>query len=143
MNNNAKDHDAPLVAAAGRLGAAAAARLDVEATAQAVLVRLRDAPARSFAVPFWARPAAIRIAAALVVLLGGGFIARATWMREHPADHFVAEDLNDLSADDLRQLLATLDETLDADAAGDTDAGLEGLDAQQLRELLRTLETTS
>ena len=64
-------------------------------------------------------------------------------MREHPADHFVAEDLNDLSADDLRQLLATLDETLDADAAGDTDAGLEGLDAQQLRELLRTLETTS
>lgn len=144
MNDNAMEREARLVAAAGRLGGRAAARIDVERTAQTVVERLRHEAAGSpIAPPFWARPLAIRIAAALVLLLGGGFIARATGVHEQPADHFVAEDLNDLSADDLRLLLATLDETLDADVAAESDGGLEGLNAEQLRELLRTLETSS
>ena len=131
--------DGKLQELAGKLGEDAAARLDVEATAQAVLRRLRER--LTVLTPMWARPAWLRIAAALVVLLGGGLLARGgVGYGPVPAgDHYIAEDLTDLTAADLRQLLASLDETLAGPNAG-SEAGLEDLNEQQLREVLRALE---
>src|SRR5574341_1395694 len=136
--NDATSHDAKLHELAARIGEQAAARLDVERTAQAVVARLRE---RSSAVtPAWARPAWWRIAAAVVVLLGGGLVARDLLRSPAVVDHYVAEDLTDLSAEDLRQILASLDETLIASPEAAAEAGLEDLTEQQLREVLRSLE---
>jgi len=135
MNTDGTLDDGNLHEAAGRLGERAAARIDVEATAQVVVRRLRE-PAAVAPRSSWR--AALRIAAVLAVLAGGGLIASRLFLR--PAGTDVALiDLVDLTADDLEQLLATFDETLAAPAA-DTDAGFEGMTEQQLRELLRTLE---
>lgn len=138
--NDAMSNDATLHELARQLGDRAAGQLDVERTAEAVLARLRATPA--VVVPLWARPAWIRIAATLVVFLGAAVLFRSA-NPGHPVDHYVAEELNDLSADDLRQILATLDETLDTPGSGTDTEGLDDLNAQQLRELLRALEGTS
>lgn len=137
MNDDAKLHDV-----AKRLGAQAAERIDVEMTARAVLKRLREQPA---ARPAWVQTAWLRIAAALVIVVGGAFAVRQLWPgNEHRGDvaHFVADDLNDLSADQLRDVLATLDETLDRPSTvlPEGSADFDELDAQQLRAVLRTLE---
>jgi len=135
------DDDARLQEIAKRLGARAAERLDVDQTARAVVERLREQPAVRSA---WVRPAWLRIAAALVILAGGAFAMRQVWSgsdQDHAA-HFVADDLRDLSADQLRDVLATLDETLtrDSTALPDGTADMDELDAQQLRAVLRSLE---
>lgn len=136
MNDDARLRDI-----AGRLGANAAARLDVERTTAAVLARLRAAPPgrRPVTVPIW-----LRIAAAIALVLGAGIAVRAAMPeREQRVAHFVVDDLSDLSAEQLRAVLASLDETLDLDGAGQPDAGGEGfgqLDVQQLRAVLRSLE---
>ena len=126
---------------AKRLGNAAAARLDVEATARQVVARLREQPARRAS---WIQPAWLRIAAALVILVGGAVAVRQSFVRvtnPHPA-HLVADDLSDLSADELRDVLASFDELISTDSVavpeGSTD--LHELDAQQLRAVLRSLE---
>lgn len=129
---------------AKRLGARAAERLDVEATARIVVARLREQPVRRIV---WIEQTWLRIAAALVVLVGGSVvISRLTPPRsgESPAHgaHFVADDLNDLSTEQLRDVLATLDELVKSDSVavpeGNTD--LRELDARQLRAVLRSLE---
>ena len=135
------DDDARLQEIAKRLGARAAERLDVDQTARAVVERLREQPAVRSA---WVRPAWLRIAATLVILAGGAFAMRQVWSgsdQDHAA-HFVADDLRDLSADQLRDVLATLDETLtrDSTALPDGTADMDELDAQQLRAVLRSLE---
>lgn len=136
MNDDARLHDI-----AKRLGAQAAEHIDVDKTARAVLERLREQPA---APATWVQPAWLRIAAALVILVGGAFAVRQVWPRneQHAAAHFVADDLNDLSADQLRDVLATLDETLtrDSTALPDGSAEMDELDAQQLRTVLHSLE---
>jgi hypothetical protein len=135
MNND----DAKLEDIAKRLGAHAAERIDVEKTARAVVERLREQPA---ARAPWVQAAWLRIAAALVIVVGGAIAVRQVGPRneQHVAAHFVADDLNDLSADELRDVLATLENTLDSTALPDGNAEMDELDAQQLRAVLRSLE---
>jgi len=140
MNDEAK-----LEAMAQRLGTEAAERLNVERTAAAVLERLRAEPG-SDARWSWIQPTWLRIAAALVLLVGGGLIARQLLVHPgtsgggHEIAHFVRDDLTDLSADQLREVLSTLDETLDLGGNRTPEVDLEDLDAQQLRAVLRSLE---
>lgn len=134
------NEDAKLQEAAQRLGALAADKLDVDRIAARVVERLRSEPAAA-ARPSWIQPAWLRIAAALLVLVGGGLVLRQVWSptTAHGA-HFVTDDLSDLSADQLRDVLATLDETLDLRSTTLPEADLEDLDAQQLQAVLRSLE---
>jgi len=138
---NATNGDERLENLAKRLGNAAAARLDVEATARKVVARLREQPAQRAS---WIQPAWLRIAAALVIMVGGAVALRQSIVRvtnPHPA-HLVADDLNDLSADELRDVLSSFDDLISNDTVavpeGSTD--LHELDAQQLRAVLRSLE---
>jgi len=135
--------DARLEETARRLGATAAERLDVERTAAAVIERLRAEP-RSESRWSWRQPSWFRIAAALVILVGGGLIGRRLLVPSgtggHEVAHLVSDDLGDLSADQLRDVLSTLDETLDLGRTTQPEADLEDLDAQQLRAVLRSLE---
>jgi hypothetical protein len=134
------NEDAKLHEVARRLGAAAADTLDVDRIAARVVERLRSEPAAA-ARPSWIQPAWLRIAAALLVLVGGGLVLRQVWSPTtgHGA-HFVTDDLSDLSADQLRDVLTTLDETLDLGGTTLPEADLDDLDAQQLRAVLRSLE---
>lgn len=141
MNSDAMNGDARLEGLAKRLGQRAAGRLDVEATARKVVERLREQPVRRIA---WVQRAWLRIAAALVIMVGGAVAIRQTVVRSdgsHPA-HLVADDLSDLSTDELRDVLTKFDEMTSTDSVavpeGSTD--LEELDAQQLRAVLRSLE---
>ena len=136
MNEDAKLHDATR-----RLGVQAAEKLDVERIAARVVERLREAPVAATR-PAWLQPAWLRIAAAVVVLVGGGGLV---WRQfGNPAAphgaHFVTDDLTDLSADQLRDVLNTLDETLNLGSTTLPDGDLEDLDAQQLQAVLRSLE---
>ena len=125
---------------AQRLGSGAAQRLDVERLAAAVVDRLRDEPAGATR-PAWMQAAWLRVAAAVVVLVGGGLMWRQVTNPSAPhVAHFVTDDLTDLSADQLRDVLNTLDETLNQDSTTLPDGDLEGLDAQQLQAVLRSLE---
>ena len=138
MNDDARLHET-----AQRLGAKAAERVDVERTAAVVIERLRAEPAGGSRWS-WRQPAWLRIAAALVILVGGGLIGRRLLVQPgtggHEVAHFVSDDLSDLSADQLRDVLTTLDETLDSGGTTLPEADLEDLDAQQLRVVLRSLE---
>lgn len=135
MNGDADD--GALRALARRLGAGAAERLDVERTAATVVQRLREQPGT--------RRAWLRIAAAVAVLLGGGFVLRQVLTgSDAPGQtaYFVADDIVDLTPEELREVLAAINDTTELempvpDALG---GSLEQLDAQQLRAVLRTLE---
>ena len=136
MNEDAKLHDA-----ARRLGVQAAEQLNVERVAARVVERLRDQPVGATR-PAWMQPAWLRIAAAVVVLVGGGgLVWRQFGNPAAPhAAHFVTDDLTDLSADQLRDVLNTLDETLNLGSTTLPDGDLDDLDAQQLQAVLRSLE---
>jgi hypothetical protein len=134
--------DARLREVAQRLGARAAARLDVERTAQAVVARLRVPPPRSAAGWVRMQPVWLKVAAVAVALLGWGLLARGT--REPPTmSALVApmgEDLSDLTAEQLRDAMRSLEEPLLGETAGAPDTALDGLDAHELRTLLHALE---
>jgi len=122
---------------AARLGAAPAERLDVERTARAVLERLRTEPEQRRWR--WVQPTWLRIAAALVVLLGAGLVARQALRNGGSSDHYVVEELTDLSAEELGQVLGSLDRTLDV--SGDAAAeDIDALDTEQLGDVLRSFE---
>ena len=143
--------EARLESLAKRLGASAAERLDVEATARKVVARLREQPVRR---TIWVQQTWLRIAAAVLIVVGGAAVAsrlpRGSGGSFGPGGeispahgaHFVADDLNDLSTDQLRDVLATFDELVSSDTVavpeGSTD--LRELDARQLRAVLRSLE---
>jgi hypothetical protein len=124
------------------LGQRAADRLDVEAIAQKVVQRLREEPARR---PVWIHQTWLRIAAALVIVVGGAFALRQMWpgraSGKHLA-HFVADDLSDLSTVELRNVLSSFDDLVASDsvAVPESSTDLRELDAQQLRAVLRSLE---
>lgn len=126
------------------IGARAAERLNVAATAEQVVARLREPPARRIR---WVQHTWLRIAAALVVVVGGGLVLRQlapgshSGARQHAA-HFVADDLGDLSTDELRDVLTSFDAIIATDsvAVPESTTDLRQLDAQQLRAVLRSLE---
>jgi hypothetical protein len=131
-----------MIAAAKRLGAGPADRLDVEAIARTVMQRLREQPAHRFA---WIHVQWVRIAAALVIGLGGGFAMHEMWPVKETgghAAHFVADDLSGLSTDQLRDVLDRFDELVGATgtALPEGSGDLRELDEQQLRRVLRALE---
>jgi hypothetical protein len=126
-----------LMQAARRLGARAAERLDLDRAARNVLERLREQPGRR---TVWIQSTWLRIAAALVIVIGGAVTLRGVWPTATPDDqvtHFIADDLRDLSTDELRTLLASFDQILADSATADSTTDLQELNAQQLRELLR------
>jgi hypothetical protein len=144
-----KEHDMQderLQALARRLGAAPAQRLDVERTAAAVVRRLREqAPVTP---AWWLRPVWLRVAAAVVLMLGAGVVYRGTAPQE-PAVPVVAwppvDGLRDLTSEQLRVLLQSLDQPMlpvleEEGLVSSQEAGLEDLSSTQLRALLSSLE---
>jgi hypothetical protein len=126
-----------LMQAAQQLGARAAERLDVEATARTVVERLGEHPVRR---TVWIHSTWLRIAAALVIVIGGAVALRGVWPTETPDDraaHLIADDLRDLSTDELRALLASIDQIVADSVVPDSTPDLQELDAQELRKLLR------
>jgi hypothetical protein len=134
--------DAELRQAAQRLGVRAAERLDVERVAAGVVGRLRTDPASRPQRPWWIQPAWLRAAAAVVLVAGTGILVRG-WTnaraQRHPA-HYVADELQDLSADQLRQVLGSLDQTLNDPVLESSDEDLNDLTTDELQVLLRSLE---
>jgi len=150
MNDDATLHDAKLQEVARRLGARAAERLDVERTAQAVVERLRTEPRAEVRVLGGIRPAWLRIAATLVIAVGAGVVVRSLW-RHHPigtaliaaggAGAGAGADLNDLSLDQLRQVLEAVDQPGgEHEAVSAQDLSLDDLSTLELRALLESLE---
>lgn len=133
---------------AKRLGARAAERLDVQATAQQVVERLRAGETAEPARPSWLKPGWLRIAAALVLLVGGVFVVKRVSTGEPDighggvAAHIVADDLADLTTAQLQEVLTEFDQLMDSTVSPEdsTETGYDALDAQQLRTVLRSLE---
>lgn len=141
MKQDATNHDATFHETARQLGKRAADRLDVEAIAQSVVRRLKDEPARETR---WIHQAWFRIAAAVVIVIGGGLAVRQVLSDRSAGTHvahFVADDLSDLSTDDLNDVLTSLDDIVASDSVAVPEStDLRELDAQQLRAVLRSLE---
>jgi hypothetical protein len=134
-----EERDIELERLAGRLGMKAAERLDVERTAAAVLERLRaDRAARR---PWYIQPTWLRAAALVVLMVGAGLVVRGRWF-SGPAHsgHYVREELQDLSADQLREVLGSLDQTLNDAAVEPADDDFSDLTTEQLQALLQSLE---
>lgn len=146
--NDHETQDERLHELARRLGVRAAERLDVERTAAAVVRRLREQPAATPA--WWVRPAWLRLAAAVVLLLGGAVVYRGAGGgragRAEPAVVWLTDEgVSDLSSEQLRALLQSFEQPIlpvaqDEGPVSSQEAGLEDLSAGQLRELLHSLE---
>jgi hypothetical protein len=108
---------------------------------QGVLGRLKTA--RAAERPFWAQPRVLQIAAAVVLIVGGGWLVRTRIGPEVlPVPVLTARaagELDDLSAAQLTALLPALDSAADTVAPPD-DAGIEGLSADDLRQLLAVMK---
>jgi hypothetical protein len=135
--------DAKLQELAQRLGTRAADRIDADRTAQAVLIRLREKPRRTLATWVWMQPGWLKIAAAALLLFGAGFVVRGVLDQPAATSAVVApldEELRDLTAEQLREAMGSLEQPLSGDEAGLWEASLEGLNPDDLRALLRALE---
>jgi hypothetical protein len=137
--------DAKLQEVAQRLGARAAQRLDVERTAQAVVARLRTEPRARVRGLGGMRPW-VWIAAALVIVVGAGAIVRSIRL-DHPTTPALTTaagaELNDLSADQLQQLLQEVgggQPGVEQETISSQDVGLEDLSARELQALLQSME---
>ena len=135
--------DAKLQELAQRLGARAAERLDVERTAQAVLTRLREERRRPVAAWVWMQPTWLKIAATVVLALGAGLVVRGLIHEPTATTALVApmgDDLSDLTAEQLREAMRSLEQPLIGEGPGTVETGLDSLSTDELRALLRTLE---
>ena len=144
MNDDAPLHDDKLQEVARRLGARAAERLDVERTAAAVVARLRTEPRAEVRVLGGIRPAWLRIAAVLLLVVGAGVVAlnvRSPQLTTPVPSASAGGELSELSGDELRVVLEALGEPGgEPQAVSPQDVGLEDLSAPQLRALLESLE---
>lgn len=141
-------HDEDLRQAARRIGHAAAERLDVEKTAQAVLTRLRagGTPARS---PIhWLQPAWMRAAAVVVLMVGTGILIGRGFHEPAPSagiDSTVAlaagGEFADFTSGQLQDVLTGLEEPTEmTPAVHAAEAGVEDLSEPQLQSLLKAME---
>lgn len=120
------------------LGRKAAEGLDVEATARAVLHRIRTEPVR---VVWWRRaPVLQALAAAAVVVITAGILVTGLLQREAPGSVGLpaATELADLSVDELEEVFDSL--AVEAPVYELADAGLYDLTESELEELLQLLE---
>ncbi len=140
--NEKRLEDDELRQMAQRLGGRAAERLNVERVAAGIVERLRTPPATRPARFWWIQPGWLRAAAAVVLVVGAGILVRG-WNsaggQRHPT-HYVADELQDLSADQLRQVLGSLDQTLNDPVVEPSDEDLNDLTTDELQALLRSLE---
>lgn len=138
-----EDHlqDEELRRLAGRLGSEAADRLNVDRLASAVVAHLQSHTRPGRPAPrWWSQPGWLRIAAAILLMAGGGILLRQAIRVTHQA-RYVADDLQDLSADQLREVLGALDQTLaEPSAIEPSETDLDGLTTEQLEQLLQSLE---
>jgi hypothetical protein len=74
-----------------------------------------------------------------VLLLGGSVMWRNLRPTARP-EVAAPVDLNNLSADQLRQVLDAVDHPLDVDPTGSAETALDDLTPRELRTLLRALE---
>jgi len=123
---------------AARLGDRAAARLDVERTAAAVLHRLRTERPASL----WQRSSStlLRMAAAVALILGAGWVGYRMMEKapvEAPLAPVVAS-LQTLSSDEMQDVLDSL--AIESPAYQNIAVGLHDLSTEQLTELLRRME---
>ena len=129
--------DQQLEQLAKHLGASAAAHLDVDETARAVVERLKSAPERFV---WWRRmPMVQAMAAAAVIVLIVGILADGR--DSHTAldldlTHTPSE-LQALSFDELGEVFDTL--TFEAPVSELSVAGLDNMSVGQLEELLQTM----
>ncbi len=131
--------DIELERLAGRLGVRAAERLDVERTAAAVVERLR-ADRRSWRYR-WIQPSWLRAAALVVLMVGVGIVVRGRLLQHGTPDgHYVQEELQGLTAAQLREVLGGLDQTLNDATIESADDDFGNLTTEQLRALLQSLE---
>ncbi len=129
--------DKTLERMASQLGDDAAARIDVEATAEAVLRRLRTEPVRT---PWWRQARVLQGAAAAVVILVAGMFAINRGGDEIDlldAD-LVPVSLESLSDEELAEVADSL--LFEAPVYEQMAIGLEDLDEDQLVELLELME---
>ena len=140
--NSHEMSDAKLQEVAQRLGALAAERLDVERAAQAVVDRLRTEPGAEVRVG-WIRPAWLRIAALLVMVVGAGVVAlnvRIPGFMPPVPSATAGGELSELSGDELREVLESVAQLGgEQQAVSAQDVGLDELSAPQLRALLESL----
>lgn len=133
-------NDDELEKLAQRLGARAAERLDVEATARAVVERLRAERAAGERIGVWLPRQWLRIAAALVIAVGGGALALRIIRTNPPTVASVPADLDGLSTEQLKQVLDGVEQP-DGDVSVPVqDVSLDDLNAVELRALLESLE---
>lgn len=121
-------------------GSRAADRIDVERVAAGVVARLREDhdTGRSRERRWWRSPAVLRIAAAVVVLAGGGLVARNVLDRGDAARGAVFPALVELSPAELLEIADSL--SFETPVHEGVAVGLQDLTEEQLRELLRLME---
>jgi hypothetical protein len=122
------------------LGTRAADRLDVERVTAGVVARLRADHAQT-ARPqraWWSAPMALRLAAALAVLVTGGVLVRGALENGSESAAAIAPILRDLSAEELTEVFDSL--SIEAPVHEGVAVGLESLNEAQLNELLRLME---
>ncbi len=133
-------NDDELEKLAQRLGARAAERLDVEATAQAVIERLRAERAAGARIGLWLPRQWLRIAAALVIVVGGGALALRIMHTTPPTVASAPAELDGLSTDQLKQVLDGVGESGGEAVVSVQDVSLDDLNTVELRALLESLE---
>ncbi len=133
-------NDDELERLAQRLGARAAERLDVEAIAQAVIERVRAERAAGERIGVWPQRQWLRIAAALVIVVGGGALASRILRTNQPPVASAPADLDGLSTDQLKQVLDGVGESGGEAVVSVQDVSLDDLSTVELRALLESLE---
>ncbi len=111
--------------------------IDVEQTAQRVVARLREAPPRP---AWWQGTAALRVAAAVAVLVTGGVLVDRAIDNSAAGDGAIAlpVGLEELSTIGLTEVLDSLD--LFTPASEFIPPSFDELDEEQLRALLAAME---